>query len=93
MFAQGKDHTLNNKDSIESFEVGNMHFNSLTSKYSSLKQTVGNLPETTNSMIIKSSFDQSVAQLSIDNITLLGKAAVQAEQANCSSDGNYCNVE
>ena len=94
MYAKGEDHSLNNKNSYESFVVGDViHFNHLTSRYSNLFPEVSSISN--NGLIIRNIGNQNVARLDNSGIIYLrGQAAVQGEKANCGyRDGRYCNTD
>lgn len=64
-------------------------FNHITSRYSSLFQERSSISGT--GVVIEGDNDVFVAEFSSGGvINLLGRAAVEGEQAGCSADGNYC---
>ncbi len=92
LYALGEDHTLDNKESNPSLELGeNFHFNSQTSKYSQIQEDISSI--SSEGIIIQTTQGNSVAQFSGSTIYLKGKAAVEGGQAACANDGNYCSGE
>lgn len=91
IYFEGQDHSLNNVNSEESFEIGLAFFNKITSKFNSFTQDLGVLPAPTNSLVIKS--DLGIDLSSFDengNIYTTGQGVYENSQAGCLPDGGYC---
>jgi len=92
IFMLGEDHSLENKNTVQSFEINdNLHFNKITSKFSSFDENLAVLPDV-QSMIIKNSLGDEVTKFSKDgNIYTKGVGVYEGAQSNCLADGIYCN--
>ena len=91
VYFEGNDHTLNNKDSVESFEVGGAFFNSVTSKFASFNQELALVPGTSNSLIVRAVNGTNVTSFDENgNINTAGMGVYEHSQAGCMPDGGYC---
>jgi len=93
LYLEGENHTTLNYATEKSLYISDyLFFNRVTSKYNNLIVDQLSVP-TTNSLIVRNNLGIDVASFrgSDNNIYLKGKAVVEGEQGNCSSDGLYCN--
>lgn len=90
IYLEGQDHSFDNKNSLESFIVGDMFFNNVTSNFTNIFEDVSNLVMQDNSFIVKDTDGNIVTILNKTSIITKGNGAFEGSQGNCLSDGGYC---
>jgi len=90
-YFEGRDHTLNNKNTLDSFEINGNYFNSVTSKFSFFDPNRNNLSNVSG-LVINNSLGVIVTKFLGDgSIFTKGKGVYEGSQSACSGDGLYCN--